>query len=305
MKIKIQDVTRLNEQRNSGKQSMYDELKSLQDEYDKQYPTVSMPETLGLQKLDIVTKTDEDLTKQAEEELRPEVEEKISEKKSSTDTDIAKVEQEKQANEKFSDEQIEEISREAEATKLDARNDVIDNGLANSSIAGSIAEGIEDNKNIDVQSEIDKLTIKQETLDAEIQTYERELDEALDNYEIKYAQDVQNRIDKLKAQLKDTNDKIIKYNNEIDAKEAAYQEERAKFQAQQDALRAEQEAYEEKYGYSGYKKENYEKRYEVALKYYDSLPKDTAISELNDDAELKQYLGLYYERLRYYLMMKK
>ncbi|MBR7160407.1 MAG: hypothetical protein IKD20_05165 [Clostridia bacterium] len=177
--------------------------------------------------------------------------------------------------------------------------------MANSSIPDSVSEEIDTLKDMDVQAEIDKLTIKQETLDAEIDTYQEELDKALDNYEIRYAQEVQNHIDKLKAQLKDTNDKIIKYNNEIDKKESAYQAERAKFQEQQKQLKAEQEAYEAEHGYSGYKKDNYERRYTVALSYYDDLPKATALEELERDESLKQYLGLYYDRLRYYLMMKK
>lgn len=305
MKIDIQKVTALNESKKASKQDMYDQLQSLQDEYDRENPVPTMPETLGLTKLEVVTKTDEEIETQAREELRPEVDEKIADKKASVDREISKIEEEKVANEKNSDENISTIEEEAIEDKKQAQLNAVDKGVANSSIPDSVSGEIDALKDMDVQAEIDKLTIKQETLDAEIDTYQEELDKALDNYEIRYAQEVQNHIDKLKSQLKDTNDKIIKYNNEIDKKESAYQAERAKFQEQQKQIKAEQEAYEAEHGYSGYKKDNYERRYTVALAYYDDLPKATALEELEKDSTLKQYLGLYYDRLKYYLMMKK
>ena len=305
MKIDIQKVTTLNESKKASKRDMYDQLQSLQDEYDKENPVPTMPETLGLTKLEVVSKTDEEIESQAKEELRPEVDQMIADKKASVEREISKIEDEKIANEKNSDAHISAIEEDADDDKKEARLNAVDKGVANSSIPDSVSEEIDTLKDMDVQAEIDKLTIKQETLDAEIDTYQEELDKALDNYEIRYAQEVQNHIDKLKAQLKDTNDKIIKYNNEIDKKESAYQAERAKFQEQQKQLKAEQEAYEAEHGYSGYKKDNYERRYTVALSYYDDLPKATALEELERDESLKQYLGLYYDRLRYYLMMKK
>ncbi|MBR7160408.1 MAG: hypothetical protein IKD20_05170 [Clostridia bacterium] len=89
MKIDIQKVTTLNESKKASKKDMYDQLQSLQDEYDKENPVPTMPETLGLTKLEVVSKTDEEIESQAKEELRPEVDEMIADKNACVEREIS------------------------------------------------------------------------------------------------------------------------------------------------------------------------------------------------------------------------
>ncbi len=94
---------------------------------------------------------------------------------------------------------------------------------------------------------------------------------------------------------------IDKYNNTLKEKEAKYIEDRAKAIEAQLAQRLKDELtiknMEDKYGYAGAKKENYQKRYDMAYDYYSALPQVRSVANVAKNKQLEEYLGAYYGKL--------
>ena len=138
-------------------------------------------------------------------------------------------------------------------------------------------------------------------LDAQIAKLQGEANTAIQQLDLSYAQKLDSEIERLLDKRKKEVDSIDKYNNTLKEKEAKYIEDRAKAIEYQLAKRIKDELYiqnmENKYGFAGAKKENYQKRYAIAYDYYSSLPQDAAMQMLQNNKDLERYLGSYYGRL--------
>ena len=98
-----------------------------------------------------------------------------------------------------------------------------------------------------------------------------------------------------KQKINDYNDKIkqekIDYDNKVLSQIESLKEKDRKKEIEQQRLQTE---YENKYGYTGDKKINYDKRLNLATEFYDTLPKELALRVAKNNLELKKYLGAYY-----------
>lgn len=194
-----------------------------------------------------------------------------------------------------------ELDSEYDKLKKQIENSLIQNGMYRS----SVRQGQEDYADAMQALESDKI---QKDLSSEISAYDSEIQKlreeekvAVDSLNLKYAQDLKTEIDKLLEERQKQINDINKYNNDLKVKEAKYTEDRLLAIEKQLAQRIKDDLQiknlEEQNGYSGEKDENYKERYNLAREFYMSVPKDTAIYMLGSNYALKDYLGLYYERL--------
>ncbi len=118
--------------------------------------------------------------------------------------------------------------------------------------------------------------------------------ESKENYQDIFNDLVKDR-DSEKQKINDYNEKLkhekIAYDNKVERQIDALKEKDRKKELEQEQITRENE---NKYGYTGDKKVNYDKRLNLAIEFYDSLPKELALRVANNNLELKRYLGAYY-----------
>ena len=150
-------------------------------------------------------------------------------------------------------------------------------------------------------------------IDSEISKLQRDRDEALDQLDLKSAQDLEESIAKLKSERDDKVKEYEEYNNEIRKKNESFQSDRQKkiddyvadLEKKKQEKEKEQQEYESKYGYSGEKLENYSERYRIAYDFYSALSPDVAVDALKASPNMKYYLGNLYDKLLSSLQRKK
>lgn len=152
------------------------------------------------------------------------------------------------------------------------------------------------------QSEYQKIV---SDIDKNIEKLKLDKDNALDNLDLKYAVELDEKINELKKERDKTMLEYEEYNSEIREKNNEFAKDRelqvAEFLNEKKKEQAEknkaQEAFENKYGYTGEKLNNYQKRYDIALDFYNSLSPDIAVAALKSSPNMKYYLGKMYDKL--------
>lgn len=142
-------------------------------------------------------------------------------------------------------------------------------------------------------------------LDEEIKEIENKKDEAMKKLDADKYKKYTDLLSDLTEKRDKERQKILEYNENLKTEKIKFDQNREKLikeleekdrkaKTEKDKLIAEQEKI---YGYTGEKKENYDKRYDLAFEFYSSLPKDIALRAVKSNPTLKGYLGNYYDTL--------
>lgn len=204
------------------------------------------------------------------------------------------------AKDEYSQKQ-EQLDRDYEDFQKALEKELIKKGLYRSSIKQGQSAAAETSRLVESKSLKDKLSAELKNLNSEIERLQGEAATAIQNLDLEYAQRLDSEIERLLDKRAKEVAAIDKYNNTLKEKEAKYIEDRTKAieeqlaKRQKDAL--EIKNMEDKYGYAGQKGESYQKRYDLALEYYSSIPRDAALQMLQQNGQLKNYLGNYYGKL--------
>ncbi len=192
-------------------------------------------------------------------------------------------------------------------------NDSIKRGMARSSvISGQI--GDLQGQHIKAAGEVEGSYNKTiSDINAEISSLEKQQDSALELLDLKSASELNNRITELKSQRDKNILENEKYNSSVREKNIKYSQDRQNKideflkKQQQDKIKQQNELseYEQKYGYSGEKLQNYTKRYDLAYEFYTSLSPDIAVNALEASPNMKYYLGVNYDKLKNALKAKE
>ncbi|MDE5755588.1 MAG: hypothetical protein K2I23_00625, partial [Clostridia bacterium] len=179
--------------------------------------------------------------------------------------------------------------------------ELVKKGLYRSSIKQGQTDANKQARALESKELSTKRNIDIGALDAQIAKLQGEANTAIQQLDLSYAQKLDSEIERLLDKRKKEVESIDKYNNTLKEKESKYIEDRAKAIEYQLAKRIKDELYiqnmENKYGFAGAKKENYQKRYSIAYDYYSSLPQDVAMQMMQNNKDLERYLGSYYGRL--------
>lgn len=279
-------------------------LENLQKEYEsgREVPVIEVPESLGLQDLEVPEVDEDAIRAQAEEELSSDYADNVTKIKNNGADTEKKLTEELENTKIGSEEAAKNIENYYDKQKDAVGKNAIDRGLARSSIPLAAKEELESRKKSELDSTGAQYDLEISRLNTEISLNEERMAEALNNYEIKYAVQLRDRIGKLTEAVEKQRQKAIAYNNKNAEKEAAYELKRDEYLRKKLEEQAEaekqQEEYEAKYGYSGEKKENYLKRYTAVKGYLSKLSPKEALSELQNEPSLREYLGYYYNILK-------
>lgn len=263
------------------------------------------PESLGLEKVEHVPETDEELSARAEADVNAE-----------KDKESGKLERGYAAEESA----LGKRAREAESDYLSARDelgelydelvreagrDAIRRGVARGSILSSEKQAISADRSRAEAANRSAYDADIAEISSSLQALRREQDAAFEELDLKYAAELEERIAELKKERDETAQKYAEYNNEVAQKEQSYavkrEEDIAEFLKDREKERLEREEEirreEAAHGYTGEKQENYAKRYDIAFEFYSSLSPDIAADALAASPSMKYYLGNYYDKL--------
>lgn len=283
---------------------MLNELERLKREWDEK-TEIKIPEVKKFERKELVSVDRAGVGDKVEKELAPELIAGTNTLKSKADKKTAEAESLIKNEELRAKNKEQDIFLDYQDNKENSKNDMIKQGIARSSIAEGERERIENEASQSLGLLREESQNKIKGYELEIALLEKTLKSDLESLRLSHAVKVQQRIDKIVSDIDKENEKILEYNNKVADLEARAEEERAEIQHQawkESKALARQEA---KYGYSGEKKDNYMERYDVAKAYYNTLPKEQALNELQSEPKMRTYLGLYFDMLQSYLLSKE
>lgn len=303
----------------SSEKEISKQLKKLDDEYKSKLPDEKkydleklFPTTLNLEKKNANLQTDEQLKNLAIQNIEDKILNEKNKVKENASSKIEKLENVKTEKIVDSKNKIEELDALFKELKEKSKNKFVSSGVGRSSIAEKTNETLENQDKTNKDDQKFALVKELSELDNKIVEETSRLDEALRKIDIEQAKDTKKQIENLKQNRDKKALEIEKYNANIEKKQNQYilkrEKDVEKFLNEKETEKLEkkkaQDEYEKKYGYIGEKLDNYSKRYEIALNFYNSLSPDIAAAALQASPSMKYYLGNYYSKLYSILKQK-
>lgn len=303
-----------NQKVNSAKEQEKELLKKLK-EFEEQYKS-TLPEKEEKDYYKLIgefekkekednTLSNDELEDMAHDKAYADYEDMVNKIKEKYDIDIDNTASGKNKIEADGIEKLKELKEYFEKSANAINNKMSRKGLYNSSIKDNLSlknvMDYDDNTKDAIKSTQDKL----QNIDDKIKELEKNKEQALEDFDVKtaknYTKELESLItarDKERQKIKQYNEELAqertKFNNNREKQIQAMRENDAKAEREKQRYEAEQEKL---YGYQGEKKDSYDKRLEVAVDFYNTLPKDVAISVIKSNPSLKHYLGNYYYSL--------
>lgn len=256
---------------------------------------------LELKKLDQVDIDEEEIRKNAEDELKDfktssinkinnEKIEKENELKSNKDSIIQSTENSKN-----------ELKNEYDQVREKVSNDALKRGLQRSSIVINVLDAFNKDE-IDTYKKLDeKLKDNINAINFELNALTTKQQQALEEFDITYAAKLNSRINELTNDLKEKQEEIIKYNNEIAKTEEDYKikYENLKNDLNDSNFNKELDLVEAsaKYGINAVKKYKENLVYDTVKQYVSNMDKASAIDFITSNKYVQEQLGSYYKLL--------
>lgn len=302
--ITSEDITSLNvSAASSDKKTKDDLLKELADldEKFKNDPLlfdISMPENLGLTKMEYDALTDE----QIEELAKVQNQTMLNDEKVKLENELKKLTNDllnqKEGIQKNSEEISKSIDDIYSERKSEAEKDALKRGLARSSIITGKIEEFDKNRVSDkVKLETDVVNSISK-IDQTILTLESEKDLALENFNITHAAELLKKINALKTERANKINEVLKYNNEIAEKEAKYQKEKESTLFDMEQKRKSEVTNEKLLDYL------YSEKAKMVKTYFDTMAPSEVLRQIGEDSSLKEHLGGYYNYIVQYFKSK-
>lgn len=286
------------------KKYMYDSLEKLKQEWDATQ-VVDIPEAKKYDRKELINVDRVAVKEDVKKSYADEFANKVISLNTKANADIEEKKQ-KISGEKANSQENEVLIKDSfEKARSQSKDDMIKQGIARSSIAVNENERLGEEEKFALNSAKSESERKIKGYELEVVLLTEELKNDLNELKISHAEKVQKRIDEILSDIDSENAKILEYNNDMKKLEVRDAEKRAEIQHEVSMAKQKQAVNEAKYGYTGEKKENYLARYDIALDYFDSIPKKQALKELTSDIKMPTYLGLYYDRLLSHLHGKE
>lgn len=286
-------------------------LNGLRTEYESKIPEEEIVDYDAiLEKFNKTEKEDNTLSNEkldeiAKKEAYEGYDEVLSEIKKSFENSLNKNKQDKdKVNEKAKNELI-SLGNKFVANKNNIKDDMSKKGLFFSTINEGLNNKNEEEFSSNVKRNEENKRNSLLKLDEEIKEIENKKDEAMKKLDADKYKEYTKVLSDLTEKRDKERQKILEYNENLKTEKIKFDQNREKLikeleekdrkaKSEKDKLIAEQEKI---YGYTGEKKENYDKRYDLAFEFYSALPKDIALRAVKSNPTLKGYLGNYYDTL--------
>ncbi len=265
------------------KTKKYSDLLDSFKDVDKKYSSQDNG-SLDLEEMTFTKPSDEEIKKQAENNLYDYKETGIKGINDEYDEKQSSIENQISSTLKSGDEKKNETKQLYSSLKQDASNDATKRGLARSSIVINVLDAFDQNMineynkiNEEISSTVDSLNNQKALLSEQKQN-------ALNSFDITYAVKLSEKIDEINKELLEQEQKVIEYNNEIAQKEAEYEQNR-----KENAL--DYADYVAEYGVKELEEIKQNEKYLLAKDYFMSMPKEEALEELESNKIYNAELG--------------
>lgn len=281
------------EAKNRSAEEVVAELKDIERKYASN-DYVDAPDSLGLDKVEVPNKTDDQLKEAAEQSLK----EKYDKKKQSTDQGFRKqIESLLETQEKNKEDNLkqqEQINKNYDDSIKATESQALRRGLARSSIVISQLSALEGGRANDLSQSLKDLEDKLTSAENQIASLEKEQQEALDSLDIEYAMELDEQIEKAREEYQKSVKEAIEFNNNVDKLEAEYKMKLDKQkQDKQETLTELQAKYGSSYTYKKIKDE----QFDYLKDYLQSLDKDYALELLLTNNDFKRILSSRYSEM--------
>ena len=259
---------------------------------------IDAPESLGLEKIDVPTKTDDELESLAKSSLDKKYGTKKDNTNNSFEKEIEKIFSSKEELKNNASKKQEEISSIYNKSIKETEEQMLRRGLARSSIVIGELSSLEAGKANELASILNNLEENLTKAEENIANLEKEKEEALSSLDIEYALDLEKELEKVKSDYNKTRNEAISFNNNIEKLEAEY-----KLKLDKQKLEKQKELNELKQNggidYKGV--EIREKQFEYLKNYFSSLEPEYAFNLFLTNKELQPILLDRYTEMYSYL----
>ncbi|MEG1509523.1 MAG: hypothetical protein RR454_03600 [Clostridia bacterium] len=289
-----------------------DELKKLDDEYqnslDFETPDYEniIPKSFNAEYLNYTNYKDDDvINSEAQNKINQEKANKLAEYDNKFNENKQEILSKSDKIKKNNSDKLLQIEQLFNKKKEDLTNKLAKNGIFNSSIR------VNSDKELNAQKDFGKETLQKELeynirdIDEKVNLLDKEKENAINKLDLELASKLEEDITKLKKQRNEEVKQVDMYNQKL------YKTQLQNAEAREDKINAlksefskkfdDQKINEGRYGYSGEKEVNYNKRFEKALDFYYGLPKDEAVAMLKSNPKIKNYLGRNYQKLVFFI----
>lgn len=285
----------------ADKEAVFEKFKEIDSKYSIEEYTPVERTSLGLEQKEYTAPTEDEILKEAENSLRSDrnsglssIDEKYSSKFSSLNDKAESALEDRE-------DKVEDVNSDYNYSLRETKNSSIKQGIARSSIYNEALKAIEESKGEQlnsVQKEYEKNISK---LESEKGILEQQKESALNGFDISYAVKLENKIANLNSAIAKEQESVLKYNNQVAEKEAAHQltQEKAEITEKARVDKKNQELLEllSKKGVTEINRYKLQEKYNIALSYLMSIPKEDALKELQNDQSYEKQLSNYYPAL--------
>ncbi len=286
-------------------------IRALQNEYENsipKYESVNYDEKL--EKFDKKAKedntlTDEELDSIAKNKSSEGYDEVLEKIKNTFNSSVNKNRQDREKVSEKTKEDLIELGKNYAKNKNNIADKMSKKGLYFSTINEGLNKQNDVNYVSNVKSAEESRLAALKKLDDEIKTLEKNKNDAINKLDTDSYKKYVNLLGDLTEKRDKERNKIFQYNEDLKAEKLKFDQKRERLikeleekdriaRNENAKLIAEQEKIN---GYTGEKKDNYDKRYDLAFEFYSSLPRDLSIRAIKSNHSLKGYLGNYYDTL--------
>lgn len=280
-----EDTTNKIKESTSKTKSVLDKFNDI----DKKYSTGNKVDSkISLEKISYKAPTQDEVLKKAENSLSDYKTTKQDAINDDYNLQNQQIDQNINSIKKDQKEQQTEIKDTYSKVKENASNDAIKRGLARSSIIVNKLENYDNKMLNDLAVLSSQTSEKINSLNTQKNTLELEKNYALKSFDIEYAIKLQEKIDSLNEDISKNEQSVIKYNNEIAEIEAKWNKEVEKENNEREMDMANFIA---KYGIYEVNAIKQNEKYQVAKEYLNTLDKQSALLELENNSAYKSNLG--------------
>ncbi|MDE7395746.1 MAG: hypothetical protein K2M95_06485 [Clostridiales bacterium] len=254
-----------------------------------------LPDAPTYERLEKDERTDDELTKSAEDELAA----YKAQGEKGIDKQIAAEEEgyraDMDAAQKNHDEAAESTRRTYESAKKNTDNDMLKRGLARSSIAANKKAALEQNEAEATAKLASALNEKLQALNERIDALAAKREEALNDFNLTYAAKLTERINELKKERDEKTEEAIKYNNSLTEKEHNAEVDKAMKESDLYGEALDQKKKEKELGSDA----DYKKIYDAVVSELRKINLNDARDIVLNNPDIRENVGNYYFYLLY------
>ena len=283
--------------KNKSANEIINDLKNIERDLSKDN-YIDAPESLNLTKIDIPTKSEDELEALAKDSLNK----KYGDKKTSTNDSF-----EKQIQNLISSKETLKDNASIKQNNInkiydkgikETESQMLKRGLARSSIVIGELSALEGDRANELAEILQDLETKLSSTEANISSLEKQKDDALASLDIEYAIELEEEISKVKDDYNKARNDAIEFNNNIDKLEAEY---KLKLDEQKTEKKKELNQLKDKYGTDYTAMLIKEKQFDYLKSYFSSLEPNYAFNLFLTNKEFQNILGDRYTEMYQYL----